>query len=69
MPQTLFEIPQLKQLLKQALTETLTEQRDLLREVFADALEDVALLDAIREGEATETVERDAVFAVLEETS
>ncbi len=69
MPQTLLESPQLKQLLKQALTETLTEQRDLLREVFAEALEDVALLEAIREGETTETVDRDAVFAVLEATS
>ena len=64
-----LEAPELKALLKQALAETLTEQRELLREVFADALEDIAMTEAIREGEDTELVDRETVFALLESSS
>ena len=56
----------MKQALKEALTETLHEQRQLLREGFAEVLEDFALAEAIREGLQTERVERDEVFDVLE---
>ena len=56
----------MKQALKEALTETLHEQRELLHEVFAEALEDFALAEATREGRWTERVERDEVFDVLE---
>ena len=48
-----------KKLFKEALVETLYEQRSLLREVLADALEDVGLTEAIRQGRRTETVTRD----------
>ena len=56
----------MKQALKEALTETLHEQRQLLHEVFAEVLEDFALVETIREGRQTERVERDEVFDVLE---
>ncbi len=59
----------MKQALKEALDETLHEQRGLLREVFAEVLEDFALAEAIREGRQTERVERDEVFDVLEHQS
>jgi hypothetical protein len=48
----------LKKLLKEAFTEMLQEQRDLLHEVFAEVLEDIALAEAIREGQQTEKVAR-----------
>jgi hypothetical protein len=55
-----------KQALKEAITETLHEQRELLHEVFAEVLEDVALAEAIREGWQTERVGRDEVFDILD---
>ena len=56
----------IKDLLKQAIIELLQEQRDLLYELFAEVFEDFALANAIKEGEATETVSRTEVFQVLE---
>ncbi|MBB1073180.1 hypothetical protein HUU62_01965 [Rhodoferax sp. 4810] len=58
MSQIVFDAPELKQLLKQVLTETLIEQRALLREVFIDALEEVALAEAIRQGQTTTLIDR-----------
>jgi hypothetical protein len=57
---------QLKNLIKAAITEVLEEQRDLLREVVEEALEDVALVRAIEQGENTELIERKEVFDFLE---
>jgi len=53
----------MKRVLKEALAETLHEQRELLHEV----LEDIALAEAIREGQQTDRVDRDEVFDVLED--
>ena len=55
----------LKHAVKEALAETLREQRDLLREVFAEVLEDFALIEAIEEGRRTEKVDRERIFDVL----
>jgi len=57
----------LKQALKEALTETLHEQSELLREIFAEVVEDVGLAEAIRKGRRTELAERSEVFDVLED--
>jgi hypothetical protein len=56
----------LKQVLKEALRETFHEQRDFLREIVAEAIEDVALLDAIREGQRTPRTTREEVFRLPE---
>ena len=56
----------LKKLFKEALTETLQEQRELLHDVFAEVLEDIALAEAIREGQRTEKVAREEIFKTLE---
>jgi hypothetical protein len=56
---------QLKDALKLALIEVLEERSDLLRDVLAEVMEDVALVRAIQEGEATEPVSRDEVFRAL----
>jgi len=57
---------QLKDLIKAAVTEALEEHRDLLHKVVEEALEDVALVRAIEEGENTELIERKEVFKLLE---
>ena len=58
---------QLKNALKLALIEVLEERSDLLRDVLAEVMEDVALVRAIQEGDASELVSRDEVFRALEE--
>lgn len=57
----------LKKLLKEAFTEMLQEQRDLLHEVFAEVLEDIALAEAIREGQQTAKAAREDIFRILED--
>lgn len=56
----------LKEALKQALSETLHEQREFFRELFEEVFEDLALVEAIREGEKTERVDRERIFEILE---
>jgi hypothetical protein len=56
----------LKELFKAALVEVLEERGDLVRELFAEALEDIALAHAIDEGMQGATVSREKVFEVLE---
>ena len=66
MPRTDRESDALKKALKAAFTETLQEQRELPREVFVDAMEDLALAEAIREGQKTKPATRNEVFRVLQ---
>lgn len=56
----------IKELLKSAILEVLEERGDLLREALAEAIEDIALVRAIEDGESTETITRDEVFTLLE---
>ncbi len=58
---------QVKLLFKQSMIELIREQRDLFVDLFAQAIEDLALVTATEEGEATESVSREAIFQVLEE--
>ncbi len=51
--------------LKQALTETLRDNRDAMRDLLAEVIEDVALSSAIREGEKSKRVKRELVMRAL----
>ncbi len=53
---------QLKDALKVALVEVLEERSDLLRDVLAEVIEDIAFARAIQEGEASGLVRREEVF-------
>jgi dsDNA-binding SOS-regulon protein len=55
----------LKELLKAAIVELLQEQQEEFSEILAEALEDIAMKNAIKEGENSETVSRDAIFKIL----
>ena len=55
----------LKQLLKEALVEVLEQRREWFSTLMAEALEDVALVQAIKEGEPTDIVSRDEIFDLL----
>ena len=69
MQQMIADKNQLKEVFKQAFAELLQEQRDLLYDVFTEVLEDIALANAIKEGEETEIVSRKKVFEILESES
>ena len=56
----------LKGLLKEALIEVLQERPGLLRDMLTEAVEDIGLAKAIREGESTAEVSKDAVLEALE---
>ena len=57
---------ELKQATKEAFAETLLEHRDLFREVFAEVLEDFALVEAMEEGRKSQAVERGKIIDLLE---
>lgn len=62
MQQIIDDKNQLKEVFKQAFAELLQERRDLLYDVFTEVLEDIALANAIKEGEETEIVSREQIF-------
>ena len=51
----------IKDLLKQAVVELLEEREDLFSDLFAEAIEDLALVSAIKAGAATEPARRTSV--------
>ena len=55
----------MKDLFKQAMLELLTERRDDFYELFSEALEDILMVYAIREGEDSETVSKAEVLFAL----
>ena len=55
----------LKKLLKAAMVEVLEERRDLVRDAVAEAVEEIGMARAIKEGSRSRPVSRDAVFKIL----
>jgi len=55
----------IKQLMKEALVEALQEQRGVFHDLIVEAIEDIALTNAIREGADTESASRKEVFNIL----
>jgi Asp-tRNA(Asn)/Glu-tRNA(Gln) amidotransferase C subunit len=58
---------QLKQVIKLAILEIFQEQRETISEIFTEALEDMAMSQAIEEGKETEPVSRDRIFQILKD--
>jgi signal transduction histidine kinase len=55
----------IKQLMKEALIEALQEQRGVFHDLIVEAIEDIALTNAIRQGAGTKSVSRKEVFDIL----
>ncbi len=62
---TLSDETRLKALLKEALVEVLEQRREWFSTLVVEALEDIALVQAIKEGETSEIVSRDEIFDLL----
>lgn len=56
----------LKKLFKEALVESIEERKDIFHDLITEAIEDVALVRAIQEGEKTEPVSKKEVLNILE---
>jgi len=56
---------QAKELLKEVLIELMEEKRDLFFEVMLEAIEEIGLANAIREGRQNEFVSEEQVLAIL----
>ena len=54
-----------KNLIKTAIIEVLEQRKDLVRDLFEEAIEEIALAKAIEEGEQTKTVGRDEILGIL----
>jgi hypothetical protein len=59
----------MKRLLKEALLDLIEERQELFYELSTEVIEDVGLLQAVKEGEDTEKVSRDELFAILDDAS
>jgi predicted RNA-binding protein with EMAP domain len=59
----------LKDLLKSAIVEVLEEQRDFVRDLLQEALEDIAFAHAIEEGEHSGLASREEIFDASESGS
>jgi len=56
----------LKELMKTAILELLQEHKEVFYDLLAEVIEEIALENAIKEGENTEPVSRDSIFKLLE---
>lgn len=56
----------LKTLLKEALIEVLEQRREWFAALIVEVMEEIALVQAIKEGEDTDVVSREEIFALLE---
>ncbi len=62
MSETILNTSELKELLKTTLIEILQEQKEVFTDIIVEAMEDIALVKAIEEGENTETVNLKEIF-------
>ncbi len=63
--ETLIDDDKIRNLFKQAIIEAIEEKKDFVHDLLMDAIEDIAMLRAIEEGEKTDKVSRDDVFNFL----
>ncbi len=64
--QTNIDENKIKQLLKEALIETLEERKGVFHDLIIEAIEDIALSRAIREGEKSGNASKKEIFDILE---
>lgn len=56
-----------REMFKELMIELIIERKDLFHEIFAEAIEDIAMGKAIAEGRKNEFVNEDKILQMLEE--
>lgn len=64
--ETITDSGKLKEIFKQAIIEAMEEKKDVVHDLLVDAMEDLAMIHSIQEGEGTDLVSRNEVFTILE---
>lgn len=59
-----IEETRVRELLKELLLELIETRRDVFQDILLEAVEDAGLIEAIREGEGTDRVDRDEIMAI-----
>ncbi|MEL6158565.1 MAG: hypothetical protein AAFQ40_08435 [Cyanobacteria bacterium J06623_5] len=68
MSSTSLSETQLKSLMKDAILDIFQERRDLFQELITEALKDIDLTKAIDEGKDSLSVDRETIFAILDQS-
>lgn len=66
MSETALNPDQLKEIVKTAIVELLQDNQEEVSDFLTDIIEDIALMQAITEGENSEMVDRASIFQLLE---
>ena len=66
MEQLSVDEKKLKNLLKETLMEVIEQKRDMFHDIVTEAIEDIALANAIKEGECAKSASREEVFNIIE---
>lgn len=56
----------LKDLFKQAIVEAIEEKKEVVHDLFMEAMEDLAMVRAIEEGESSGSASRKEIFDILD---
>jgi spore coat polysaccharide biosynthesis protein SpsF (cytidylyltransferase family) len=64
--ETSIDHGKLKEIFKLAVIEAMEEKRDMVHDLLVEAMEDLAMIHAIEQGEETEVTSRDEVMDILE---
>jgi hypothetical protein len=63
--ETITDSGKLKEIFKQAIIEAIEEKKEVVHDLLVEALEDVAMIRAIQEGEDSGFAGRDEIFGIL----
>ncbi len=55
----------LKNLMKQAIIEVIEEKKEVVHDILVEAMEDVAMIRAIQDGEDSGLANRNEIFSIL----
>ena len=64
--EALIDDSKIKKLFKQAIIGAIEEKKDVVYDLLVDAMEDIAMIRAIKEGENTDSVGKKEIFDILE---
>jgi len=63
--EALFDDIKLKNLMKQAIMEAIEEKKEVVHDILVEAMEDVAMIRAIQDGEDSGSADREEIFGIL----